>query len=182
MRYTYSLLIRVVLSITLLLIPINIFKVLFEMITLNLTYELLKLANTGAIIGSYGVRNAIDILGGYTVRIVEYCVTASAYYLYTLFVILVHDVSITKRIILLILGYFAIFVMNIVRILILVATLVDKGPEYFSTAHDLFGVALSIFYVIVIWILFSLIMGIKHIPIITDVRILIGEILRKDEV
>ncbi len=182
MRYTYSLIIRVAIGLALLLIPINIFKIMFEAITLSLTYSLLKLADTGAVIGSYGVRNAIDILGGYTVRIVEYCVTASAYYLYTLFVILVYDVSITKRIMLLVLGYFAIFVMNIMRILVLVIMLVDKGPEYFSTAHDLLGVALSIFYVIVIWILFSVAMGIKQIPIITDVRILIGEILKKDEV
>jgi exosortase/archaeosortase family protein len=184
MRYTNSLAIRVALAIALsvVLIKVNIFKLMFETLTLNFTFVLLRLAGTGAVLGSYGVRNAIDIFGSYTVKIVEYCVTSSAYYLFTLFTILVYDVTIWKRIRLIIFGYVAIFAMNIARILILVTMLVSSGSEEFITAHDFLGTALSIFYVIVIWILFSMAMGIKTIPIISDLKILIGEMMQKDEV
>ncbi len=185
MRYTRSLLIRVILAIALLLIPLltqkNIFQIMFEYLTLHSTFFLLRLANIDASLGSYSVKHAIDIFGEYTLNIVKYCVTASAYYLYTLFVILVYDVSIWKRIKLLILGYIAIFAMNIARILILVVMLVDN-TENFTTAHDFLGTALAIFYVLIIWVLFSLALGIKTIPIITDIKILIGEIMQKDEV
>jgi exosortase/archaeosortase family protein len=186
MRYTRSLLIRVILAIALLLIPLltqkNIFQIMFEYLTLHSTFFLLRLANVDATLGSYSVKHAIDISGEITVNIVKYCVTASAYYLYTLFVILVFDVSIWKRIRLLILGYVAIFAMNIARILILIVMLFERGPETFVAAHDFLGTALAIFYVLIIWILFSLAMEIKTIPIITDIKILIGEIMQKDEV
>lgn len=186
MRYVNSLAIRIVLAVLLLTIPIiinkNIFQTLFEYLTLHSTFFLLRLANIDAAIGRYGVTHAIDIFGEYTLNIVKYCVTASAYYLYTLFVILVYDVSIWKRIRLLILGYVAIFAMNVARILILVVMLVQNGPETFLTAHDFLGTALAIFYVIIIWTLFSIAMGIKNIPVITDIKILIGEMMKKDEV
>ncbi|MFH1210311.1 MAG: pacearchaeosortase [archaeon] len=185
MRYTRSLLIRVILAVALLLIPLltqkNIFQIMFEYLTLHSTFFLLRLADVDATLGSYSVKHAIDISGEYTLNIVKYCVTASAYYLYTLFVILVYDVSIWKRIKLLILGYVAIFAMNIARILILVVMLVDN-TENFVPAHDFLGTALAIFYVVIIWVLFSLALGIKTIPIITDIKILIGEIMQKDEV
>jgi len=186
MRYVNSLATRIVLALSLLVIPIiaqkNIFQILFEYLTLNSTYFLLRLSNIDATIGSYGVKHAIDILGEYTINVVKYCVTASAYYFYTLLVIMVYDVSIWKRIRLLIFGYVAIFAMNIARILILIVMLVERGPEYFTTAHDFLGTALAIFYVIIIWILFSIALGIKNIPVIGDIKILIGEMMHKDEV
>lgn len=187
MKYTHSLIIRVVLALLLLIVPtgifhINLFQAIFETATLKLTYILLKIADVEAVIGNYGVRTAIDIFGQYTVKVVKYCVTASAYYLYTLLVILVYDIRIRKRIELLILGYFAIFTMNLVRILILIIMLVEKGQDSFATAHDFLGTMLSIFYVIIIWVLFSLSMKIKNIPIITDVKILIGEMMKNNKV
>ncbi|MFH1332038.1 MAG: pacearchaeosortase [archaeon] len=186
MRYTYNLITRVVLAILLLIVPtgilgINLYQYIFENLTLQTTYALLKLARLEVVIGSYGVKHAIDMFGEYTLNIVKYCVTASAYYLYTLLVILVYDVSILKRIKLILLGYLAIFAMNIARILILVVILVEKGPENFQLAHDLFGTILAVFYVIIIWILFSIAMGIKNIPIITDFKILIGEIMNNNQ-
>ncbi len=187
MRYTYSLIIRITLAILLLIIPLGIFKVnlfqlIFQPLTLKIVYALLRVANIEAVVGSYGVRHAIDIFGEYTLNIVKYCVTASAYYLYTLLAILVYDVSILKRIKLIIYGYLAIFAMNIVRILILIAMLVENGQENFQSAHDLLGAILAIFYVIIIWIVFSVAMGIKNMPIVTDLKILIGEIMNRNEV
>lgn len=187
MRYTHSLIIRVVLALLLLTVPTgifhtNLFQAIFGTATLKLTYMMLKMANVEVVIGNYGVRHAIDLFGQYTVDIVKYCVTAPAYYFYTLLVILVYGVSIWKRIELLILGYFAIFAMNLVRILILVVMLVEKGPDYFTTAHDILGTMLSIFYVIIIWVIFSLGLKVKNIPIITDIKILLGEIMNQDEV
>jgi len=186
MRYTYSLITRVVLAMLLLVVPtgifgINLFQYIFENLTLQTTYVLLKLARVEVVIGLYGVKHAIDLFNEYTLNIVKYCVTASAYYLYTLLVILVYDVSIWKRIKLMLLGYMAIFTMNIARILILIVILVEKGPENFQLAHDFMGTILSIFYVIIIWILFSIALGIKNIPIITDFKILIGEIMNNNE-
>lgn len=187
MRYTTSLIIRVTLALALFIVPtgifhINIFQAVFESITLKTVYIILKMVDTGAVIGSYSIRHAIDIFGGYTINIVKYCVTASAYYLYTLLVIMVYDVSVIKRIEMIIIGYLAIFAMNIVRILVLVLMLVEKGPEYFANAHDFLGTALSIFYVVAIWFLFSVALSAKNIPIITDIKILVQEIMKKNEV
>lgn len=187
MRYAYSLIIRVLLALAVLVVPItlfqaNIFQYIFGALTLKSTYALLRLANIEAALGNYGVKHAIDIFGEYTLNIVKYCVTASAYYLYTLFVILVYEVSIWKRIEALVLGYAAIFAMNLVRILILIVMLVDKGEEYFLTAHDILGVIFSVFYVIAIWTLLSLTFHFKHLPIIGDVKILVKEMLNKHEI
>lgn len=186
MRYTTSLITRVALALIFIILPaalqINIFQTLFQNITLQVSYIFLKLVDSGAVVGSFGVKHAIDIFGEYTLNIVEYCVTSSAYYFLTLLAILVYDVSIIKRLGILVWGYLAIFAMNIVRILILVTMLVERGPEYFQTAHDFLGAALSIFYVIIIWILFSIASNIKSIPVITDIRILVEDITKKDEV
>ncbi|MEM4244929.1 MAG: pacearchaeosortase [Candidatus Nanoarchaeia archaeon] len=187
MRYTHSLVIRVVLALLLLTVPTmifntNLFQYLFEGLTIKTVYFFLKIANIEAVIGNYGIRHAIDIYGEYTLNIVKYCVTASAYYLFTLLTILVYDVSILKRIKMLIFGYAAIFLMNIVRILILVITLIEKGTDSFATAHDILGTILAIFYVIIMWVMLSFAMGIKNMPVITDIRILIGEMMKKNEV
>lgn len=186
MRYTTSLSIRVLATIILLLIPvvfsINIFQIIFEKVTLNLVYLILKAAKMNPTIGSYGVKHAIALLGGYTLNIVKYCVTASAYFLLTTLTILVHDVSIGKKIKIILFGYAAIFAMNIVRILFLLVTLIERGPEYFNEVHDIIGTILAIAYVIVLWFVLSILMDIKTIPIITDIKILVGEIMKKNEV
>lgn len=186
MRYTTSLSIRVLATLILLLMPlilsINIFQIIFENLTLNLVYLILKATKLNPTIGSYGVKYAIDLLGGYTLNIVKYCVTASAYYLLTALTLLAYDVSIGKKIKILIFGYLAIFAMNIVRILILVVMLIERGPEYFSEAHDIAGTILSIVYVLIVWVVLSILMDIKTIPVVTDIKILIGEILKKNEV
>ena len=172
MYYIVSLIIRLTLSFILVLIPFNIFQLLFTKITIYIVFFLLKIADTTAVLGKYSVKYAIDIQG-VTVNIVPLCVTASAYYLLFLLVFLVKDVKFLSRLKMIFLGIFFIFLMNLVRIIILIWVLINKG-DLFANLHTFLWFILSTVYVIALWLFFSYIYEIKTIPIYSDIKYLLS--------
>ena len=171
-----SLTVRYGLAMVLLLIPLNLFQALFESVTLGVVVSLLEIAKLDPVVGLYSVRNAISILGGkYSLLIVKYCVTASAYYLWALLVLVVKQVSLVKRLLLFLVGTFLIFLMNLTRILILVRTLIATNVEFFDALHTAFWLGLSTVYVLLLWVVLSRALGITKVPVVDDFRFLWGE-------
>ena len=129
--------------------------------------------------GSFGVRYAISILGGeVTINIVKYCVTASAYYLLTLFCIIVMNVALWKRVLMFLIGSALIFGMNFARIILLIIILLD-GNGAFEPAHAVFSLALATGYVVLVWILLSFLFKVKTVPFYSDIKFLTREIFQR---
>ena len=173
MRKEVSLLIRVLLVITILLIPFDIFQELLQNITIKIVYKILEYSKMAPILGAYSIPHAIQILGGTTINIVKYCVTSSAYYLLAILTILTKGISITKKIKMFLIGSLLIFIMNIARIIFLIIIMIRSNQELFQLTHNTLSAALSIFYVILVWIFLSIIFKVKSIPIYTDIKDLI---------
>lgn len=172
MRYEFKLGIRIVLALILVLLPFNIFQILFEKLLFITVLIFLELINASPEVGSYSVRNAITIFGGeISLKIVKYCVTASAYYTLALLILLTKGISFLKSVFLFLLGCFLIYLMNFIRIIILIIVLL-QGAYLFDSLHTLFWFLLSFFYVIIMWVLFSRIFKIWNIPIYSDFKTL----------
>lgn len=185
MRYEVSLVVRVALAFALFLIPfyvfeVNVFQKVFEQVTFDTVYAFLEESGAEPEHGSFSVRYAIRILGGdVTVNIVKACVTASAYYLLALFCIITMGIALWKRVLMFLIGSALIFGMNLARIVILIIILLGDS-SVFRTTHDALGLLLSVGYVILVWILLSLLFKVKTIPFYSDIRFLVDEISKKE--
>ena len=176
MKYELSLILRVIIAIALLSIPFNIFQWLFTQITVNFVYFVLVLIKAAPVLGKYSVKNTIDVYG-VSVRIIELCVTASAYYTMAILTIITKDISILKRAALFLLGALLIFIMNLVRIFILIYILANNG-DLFRSLHQTFWFLLSFVYVALAWILLSKVFKVENIPIYSDIKFLL-QVMRK---
>lgn len=184
MRYEIGLVIRVVLALSLFLVPlyyfddVNIFQRVFEKVTFDVVYTFLEESGAEPKPGSFSVQYAISILGGEaTVNVVKYCVTASAYYLLTILCIITMGIALWKRILMFLIGTALIFGMNIARIVVLIIILINN-QEVFKPAHFIFGLLLSIGYVALIWVLLSLLFKVKTVPVLSDIKFLTNEIFK----
>jgi len=184
MRYEFGLVIRVVLALALFIVPfyvfdVNIFQRIFEQVTFDTIYAFLEESGTDPQQGSFSVSYAIRILGGEaTVNIVKYCVTASAYYLLTLFCIITMGIALWKRVLMFIIGSALIFGMNIARIVVLIVVMLNNS-EIFKAAHFALGFLLSVGYVILVWVLLSFLFKVKTVPFYSDIKFLTHEMLKK---
>lgn len=180
MRYELSLIIRVLLALALLtplfVFNFNIFQYLFEEILIKTTFYILKFINAAPVMGAYSVGDAIEILGIASIKIVGQCVTASAYYSLALLILLTKDIPFLKRMAIFLIGVFLIFIMNQVRILMLLFSALESSKDIFSELHLFFWITLSIVYVILLWLLFIRIFNIKSAPVYSDIKYLIKEI------
>ncbi|MBU4500963.1 MAG: pacearchaeosortase [Nanoarchaeota archaeon] len=180
MRYEFGLIIRVILALALFLVPsyvygINVFQEIFEKVTFDTIYAFLEESGADPKPGSFSVDYAISILDGKaTINIVKYCVTASAYYFLALLCIITMSIQLWKRILMFLIGTALIFAMNIVRIIVLISTLLNN-EGVFKEAHFAWGFFLSIVYVVLIWVLLSLLFHVKTIPFLSDIKLLSKE-------
>jgi len=167
-----GLFIRLLITIIILLIPINLFQELLQEITLKATIFLLEISNLSPIVGKYAVKNSIEIFGTTTINIVKYCVTSSAYYLLLILAIITKNIPIIKRVFMFLIGSLLIFIVNMARIIGLIIILL-KSPESFYIAHTILFIIISTVYVLIIWIALSIMFKIKTIPIYSDLKDLI---------
>ncbi len=183
MRYEIGLILRITIALAIFLLPflfdVNILQTALEEVTFKTVYAFLDKSGAQPQSGSYSVKYAITILGGEaTINIVKYCVTASAYYLLILLNLLTMKISFLKRILMFILGSILIYLMNLVRIIILIVILI-KNNQIFEPAHFIGGILLSLVSVLIVWTLTSLLFKVKTIPIISDLKYLIHEITKR---
>ena len=170
MEKRWSLALRISIVILILLIPFNIFQELFQGITLKIIVFFLEMGKASPIVGKDSVKYSIEIFSSTTIDIVKYCVTSSAYYLLTIFTIITKGIPLLKRIMMFLIGSLLIFLINIARIIALIVILLKDGTEAFEFAHTTFFMAISIIYVIIMWILLSYIFEVKTIPVYSDIK------------
>jgi exosortase/archaeosortase family protein len=161
MRYEYSLLIRVILC----FIPIAFFDAVLIPLTTYVSYALLWPA--GAVMAG-----GLISVSGFAFTIVEACVASFAFYLMWILMLLTKDLSLSKRVGLFLSGAGLLFIVNIVRIIILVSVGIHFGVETFDSLHFLIYYIFSGVMVAVIWISLVSAFRIKSTPIVDDLKTL----------
>ena len=69
-------------------------------------------------------------------------------------------------------GILAIWIINLVRIILLIVILKELGSNYFDQVHLLFWHFISGVYVALVWIFLVKKFKVKKIPIVSDVKYL----------
>jgi exosortase/archaeosortase family protein len=159
MKYIYSLLLRVVLC----FLPLSLFSLILIPLTLYTSYFLL--IPEGALL----VGGVIKI-GIYKFSIVEACVASFAFYLIWILMLLTKEISLKKRVYLILSAWGLLFVFNIIRIAFLASLAVHQGIDVFDSVHFLLWQFWSGIFVALIWISLTNVFMIKSIPIIDDIK------------
>lgn len=168
MRYVKELVTRILIAVLLLIIPINVFYFLFSKITLLASLPFLYLLGY-----SINVKGYILFLDGQSLEFIPACVATSAYYLLTLLVLLTKDVKIKTRFYLFLSGSLLIFLMNVIRIDILLYILLKFGENWFERFHIFFWHFVSSIYVAAVWIFLAYKFKLKSIPVYSDFKFLL---------
>lgn len=170
MRPVTDLVTRVFIAISLLVVPFNVFYFLFSKVTLWGSLLFLHVLGYAAQADGY-----ILFVEGRDLEFVPACVATSAYYLLALLVLLTKDVKLRIRLYMLFLGAFLIFLMNLVRVDILLYILVRFGENWFDKVHIFFWHFVSSVYVAVIWVFLVYKFKVKAVPVYSDFRFLLSQ-------
>lgn len=178
MKYAKELFIRVMIAVLLLIIPVNIFYLLFSKITLWGSLPFLYLIGYSVKVEGYTL-----FFASRNLEFIPACVATSAYSLLALLILLTKDVKLKGRFYLFISGCFLIFLMNIIRIDILLYLLLELGENWFEKVHIFFWHFISSVYVAAVWIFLTYKFKIDSVPIYSDFRFLLAKsIFRKKRV
>ena len=147
-----------------------IFYKILTPLTINTLAIILRLFTTATIIS-----NTIT-LPNITIELIPACIAASAYYLLFILNLSTPAIQFKNRPKILLISFLSLFILNIVRILILLT--VNK-TTYFQPLHELFWYAISTIFVIAIWLFVVKKYKIKQIPVYDDVLYLYKLIKKK---
>ena len=119
------------------------------------------------------------IVNGIEFEFVKACIATSAYYLLALLILTTKDIDLKKSIKMFLLGGLLIFVMNVLRVTLLIIVVKNFGINWFEAIHLTFWYVVSSVYVFLIWIFLIRFYKIKNIPVYTDIAYLINIISGK---
>ena len=170
MKYVKGLAVRILIALLLFVPSVNIFYFLFSRITLWGSLPFLYLSGYSLNIEGYTL-----FINGQNLDFVPACVATSAYYLLSLLVLLTPGIKLKNRFYLFLSGSFLIFLMNVIRIDILLYVLVEFGENWFDKIHIFFWHFVSSIYVAAVWIFLSYKFKIKSIPVYSDFKFLLGQ-------
>ncbi len=169
MRYTYKLVIRLILMLIVAFLFPYVYIIL-NPLTLNISYYLLQLFVNASLINSSIMVNNI------TLNFINACSAGAAYLLLIFLILSTKALSFKKMLLMFLIGASLIFIMNIVRIEILIWVLLDYGLNMFDNLHLFFWRGVSTIFVALIWFFLDIIFKLKTIPIISDVKYLVKAI------
>jgi len=155
--------------VTLILIGIfslEIFYFLFTFLTIYPTYFLLKLFFNASLIDNVIWINSLPI------EIIGACIAGSAYYLLLILTLSTREITIKKRILMLLFSFGLFLIINISRLFFL-SVLYVNGVSSFDITHKLFWYVGSVLFVVGTWFLGVKIFNIKEIPFYSDVVFLL---------
>jgi exosortase/archaeosortase family protein len=168
MEYEHSLIIRLLLV----LVPPAFFSLFLTPLTIAGAYVLSSIFYKTSWLG-------INLfVNGHTFVFVEACIATMAYYLVWLLIMLTKDISLKKRIYMVLTGFALIFLMNLLRIIILIVIFFNLDINYFESIHFFFWAFISGIYVALVWIVIVLVFKIKSIPAVDDIKFLYKKIKR----
>ena len=143
------------------ILPLSPF--LFTQITIYTSYLLLSAFNPVLI-------NNILTIHGINFEFVDACIASLAYSLIFVLVMLTKDMSLMKRILVVISGWVLIFIMNVSRIVILATVAVTKGLDLFHTLDLIIWFVLSGVFVALVWITLVWFYDVRSIPVYDDIK------------
>jgi len=109
------------------------------------------------------------ITSNFVIELIPACVAGSAFFLLTILIFSTANIKTKVRINVLLISLASLFILNLIRILVLVNI---YGSIYFESVHWIFWNVLSTLLVVAIWLTLIKIYKIKSIPVYTDVRYL----------
>jgi exosortase/archaeosortase family protein len=168
MKYIKELLVRIVIAVLLLVIPVNIFYLLFSKVTLFGSLSIFYLLGYPIHVNGYNLS-----INGQGLEFVPACVATSAYYLLALLVLLTKDIKLKDRFYIFVSGGLLILLMNLIRIDILIYLLVEFGKNWFESVHIIFWHFVSSIYVVAVWIFLTYKFKIKSVPVYSDFKFLL---------
>lgn len=104
---------------------------------------------------------------GFSIQIIGACVAGAAYFLLFALNLMTKGIKFRDRIKIMLFSFFSLLAVNIIRIIILSALLINSSG-LFDTAHFIFWNFLSTIFVVLIWLLIVRIYRIKEIPLVSD--------------
>ncbi|MBI2507411.1 pacearchaeosortase [Candidatus Woesearchaeota archaeon] len=110
------------------------------------------------------------------IRFSEACAAISAYFLLLLLIVLAKDIKLKTRIKIFMLGSAIIYIVNMARILMLIAVLEKYGLSAFQQTHDILWIIFGSLLVALTWISLVRRYSIKSIPIYSDMKYLLKQI------
>ena len=137
----------------LVLTPLTVYSVYF---ILNLFFD------------SFLLSRDLIFINGTSFRLINACIAGSAYYLLLVLNLSTPKIQIKTRIKSILFSFAAFFVINIIRILILILILFIS-PQTFILTHKVFWYFLSTIFLVFIWIAEIKIFKIKEIPFYSDI-------------
>lgn len=173
MKYEINLIIRVLMA---LLIRPDFFYFTLIYLTMIFPYIFLNLLN-------YDVRFLYEskslFVNNINLEFVKACVATSAYYLLALLILTTKDIGLKNSIKMFLIGSLLIFIMNILRITLLIIMVLNLGLDWFNAIHLTFWYIVSSLYVFLVWIFLIRLYKVKNIPVFSDLVYLTKIIARK---
>ncbi len=114
------------------------------------------------------VYSSLLFIGDKVIDIIPACIAVSAY-VFLLILNLTTPMSLKKRIYALSFSFFALLLLNILRIISLILLLMGNYSN-FELVHKILWYSLSIVFVILIWFITAYVFKIKNIPVYTDIK------------
>lgn len=169
MKYGIKLIIRIIIAIIIALSS-KLYYFILAPITLYATYAITKLFTP------ITLQSNKFFIDGLTLEFVPACVAVAAYILLSLLILLTKDIGCKKLIKLFLLGFFLIFIANIIRIELMIYVLTNFGSNLFKTLDLFFWKVLSTIYIVFVWIFLTRLFKINTIPIYSDIKYLLKKL------
>jgi exosortase/archaeosortase family protein len=167
----------------LIFLPIRYLILLGLMFTLPIIYKILTpltVTSTAGILRLFyqlTINQNIMTINSTIIQIIPACVAGSAYLL-LLILNLSTPIKAQQRTLSLLFSLGLLFTLNILRIIIL-TILAVQNSQLFDITHKLFWYLLSTIFVIGIWFLTTKLFDIKQIPVYSDIKFLVGNIIKQ---
>ncbi len=165
MNYIYTLVLRLIGSILIVIYgPQIIFKLLY-LPTFYLSYFLL-IPYGDMVFGNF------IYVADKKLEFVSACIATSAYILLSLLILLTKDIDFYKIIKIFLMGSFILFSVNIIRIYMLAVVLIKFDIILFNSLHLFFWQVFSTLFVLLLWIFLINFYNINTIPVYSDLKYL----------
>jgi exosortase/archaeosortase family protein len=145
-----------------------IFYTIFTPLTTYPSYWLTKIFFDTSLLGN----NILLIRGTIPIELIKSCIAGSAYYLLTILNLSVPNITLGKRINMLLFSFLTFLVINVLRIVALTAIYVSANP-IFDVTHEIFWYSLSTIFVVGIWFAEVKIFKVRGIPVYSDIKFLL---------
>ena len=163
MNYYSKLILRVITSLIIVLLPIDIFYLLLLKPTLHVSSLFLSSYTPIILDDSLIINNVI-------LNFIPACIATLAYVLLLMIILLTKDLGVKNSIKLFLLGSVIIFIANIARIDILIYIYFEYGGNMFNKLHLFIWKIISGIFVAFVWIFLSHVYKIEQVPIYDDIK------------